>query len=143
MRILALLVLTSLSVGNCLAETLKGEAEIRAFSDRVMTKIAAGDLAGAFADMKPYIVIPVAEFDAAVLTSKSQRDQFGARYGAPTGYEFIAQKKIGDSLMRLFYIEKTQRHALPWTFVFYRGAQGWMVNSFSWNDRLPDLFGPP
>jgi hypothetical protein len=77
------------------------------------------------------------------LNSQSQRDQFGARYGAAAGNEFIAQKKVGDSLLRLVYIEKTERHALPWTFIFYRGPKGWVLNSFNWNDRLPDLFGAP
>ena len=143
MRILALLALVLLNVGNSFAATLKSEVEIRAFADRIMTKVAAGDLTGAFADMKPYVIVPATEFDAMASSSKLQRDQYGARYGAPTGYEFIAQKKIGDSLVRLIYIEKTERHALPWTFIFYRGSKGWVLNSFYWNDRLPELFGAP
>ncbi len=143
MRTFALLVLALLSIEVSSAATFKSEAEIRAHADRVMTKVAAGNLTGAFADMKPYVIVPPDEFDAMALNSKSQRGQFGARYGTPVGYEFIAQKKMGDSLLRLIYVEKTERHALPWTFVFYRGPKGWVLNSFSWHDRLPDLFGAP
>lgn len=143
MRTLALLILALLTADASLAATLKGEAEIRAYTDRVMAKVGSGDLAGAFANMKAYVIVPADEFDATALNSRSQRSQYGARYGAPVGFEFIAQKKMGDSLLRLIYIEKTERHALPWTFVFYRGPKGWVLNSFSWHDRLPDIFGAP
>jgi hypothetical protein len=91
--------------------------------------------------MKPYIVVPPAEFDAMTLTSKAQRDQAGARYGAPVGYEFVRKSTVGESLLKLTYIEKTDRHALPWMFFFYRTPKGWVLNSFFWNDRMPDLFG--
>jgi len=90
--------------------------------------------------MKPFVLVPEAEFEAMALASKSQRDQFGARYGNPIGYEFLGQRKVGDSLVRLTYIEKTDKHALPWMFYFYKTPTGWALNSFQWNDRMPQLF---
>lgn len=142
MRTLLLLGIALLGASDALAATLKNELDIRAFADRVMVRVGAGDLAGAFAEMKPCVIVPAAEFDAVALNSKSMRDQFGVRYGATIGYEFIAQDKLGDSLLRLTYIEKTQVHALPWTFIFYRGPDGWILNTFNWNDKIQDLFGP-
>ena len=136
---LALLLVMVLAYGTAAADTLHTEADIRAFADRVMAKVAGADLPGAFALMKPYTIVPPTEFDAAALQSKSQRDLVGTRFGATTGYEFIAEKRSGQSLLKLTYIEKTERHALPWIFYFYRTPKGWVLNSFYWHDRMPDL----
>lgn len=127
--------------GLCTAQaaTLQTDADIRALADSVMAKVAKADLPGAFAVMKPYTIIPPTEFDAAALQSKSQRDLVGTRFGATIGYEFIGEKRSGQSLLKLTYIEKTELHALPWIFYFYRTPNGWVLNSFFWHDRMPDL----
>jgi hypothetical protein len=125
---------------NSLADTLKSEGDLRSFCDRVMGSLAKGGTSAAFAEMKPYAIISGAEFDSMTLSSKAQREQFGARYGKTLGFEFIRQKKAGESLVLLTYVEKTEKHALPWLFYFYKTPSGWMLNSFQWNDQMPKLF---
>jgi len=122
------------------AQSLKTEADVRAAADKVMATLASGGVKAAFATMKPYIIVPAAEFDAVVLQSQAQRDQVGTRFGKAVGTEFISQKKVGESLIKLTYIEKTEKHALPWEFYFYKTPNGWVLNSFRWNDNLPGLF---
>lgn len=126
--------------GHSFADTIKAEPDIKPFTENVMGKVAKNDLIGAFSAMKPYVIIPEAEFQSAVLNSKAQRDQFGARYGKTIGYEYIGQKKLGESLIRYTYIEKTEKHALPWIFYFYKGPAGWVLNSFIWNDQMQQIF---
>lgn len=122
------------------ADTFKSAQELRPFVDSVMKKAASGDIAAALNAMGPYTIIPEAEFQSAVLNSKAQRDQYGVRYGKSVGYEYISEEKAGESLIRLVYIEKTEKHALPWVFYFYKSPQGWVLNSFQWNDQLPIIF---
>ena len=131
----------SLSVPT-LADTLKSEQAAKQLAEKVMNYAAKGDISSAFASMKPYVVIPEAEFQGLALQSKSQRDQFGARYGKSIGYEFIGERKAGDSILRLVYIEKTAKHALPWMFLFYKSPTGWVLNSFAWNDQVQNVFQP-
>lgn len=133
-------VIASFLSSSVFADTLKADTDLKPLAEIVMTKVAKGNLSAAFDAMKPYVVISEAEFQSAALNSKAQRDQFGIRYGKTVGYEFIGQKKIGESLIRLTYMEKTEKHALPWMFYFYRTPSGWMLNSFSWNDQIPQLF---
>jgi hypothetical protein len=45
------------------------------------------------------------------------------------------------SLLKLTYIEKTERHALPWMFYFYRSPTGWVLNTFVWHDQMQNLLG--
>jgi len=140
-KTLPLLAVAVLALNVAHADALKSEAHLRPFADSVMAKVGAGDLVGAFALMKPYTIVPGAEFDATALNSKAQRDLVGARFGVAAGYEFIGESKVGQSLLRLTYIEKTERHALPWMFYFYRSPDGWVLNAFLWHDQLQSLFG--
>ncbi len=139
MKRLMVYLVVVLGLGTAEAATLQADADVRAFADRVMAKVAKADLPGAFAEMKPYTIIPPTEFDAAALQSKSQRDLVGTRFGATIGYEFISEKRSGQSLLKLTYIEMTERHAIPWIFYFYRTPNGWVLNSFFWHDRMTDL----
>jgi hypothetical protein len=136
----AFLAALMLAAGPSFADTLATDVDVRKFADGVMAKVARGDLAGAFATMKPYTIVPGTEFDAMVLNSKSLRDQYGARFGKSVGFEFVEQKRVGGTLLRLTYIEKTEKHVLPWNLYFYKGPNGWVLNSFNWHDRMQDLF---
>lgn len=124
------------------ADTLASELDYLKLSEALMAQVAAGDLDGAFKAMKPYLVIPDAEFDAMVAKTKAQRGAAGSRYGKTVGWECIRQKKVGLSLARVTCWEKTEKHALPWLFYFYKSPRGWVLNSFTWNDNLPSLFAP-
>ena len=140
MRMLPVTLLVLFLCTSASADTLKTETDLRPFSDRVMAALVKGGIASAFAEMKPYAVVSGPESDAVALTSQAQWDQFGARYGKTVGYEFIGQKKRGDSLIRLTYVQKTEKHALPWTFYFYKTPAGWVLNLFQWNDQTQLLF---
>jgi hypothetical protein len=122
------------------AATLKTEEDLRPFVDSVMKNVGSGDLQSAFKTMQPFVVISENEFQSAALASKTQREQFGNRFGKTIGTEFIAQQKVGDSLIRIVFIEKTEKHALPWYFYFYKSQNGWVLNTFNWNDQMPALF---
>lgn len=56
------------------------------------------------------------------------------------GYEFIRAEKVGESLLKLSYIEKTQKQAIPWQFIFYKTPTGWGVSAFNNGDNVDSLF---
>ena len=137
--LLVLLLLSSVSI----ADTLKAESELRPFAEKILQSVAKSDLDAAFSAMKPYVVIPDTEFQSVLLRTKAQREQYTSRYGRSVGYEFLGAKKLGQSLVRLTFIEKTEKTGLPWIFVFYETSEGWVLNSFFWSDQLPQLFNSP
>lgn len=130
----------SLSSLCAMSAELKNTSDLKPFAESIMKKVAENDIQSAFKLMQPYAVISDAELQSAAMNSKAQREQYGARYGKSFSYEFISQQTIGESLIALVYIEKTEKHALPWTFYFYKNQKGWVLNSFYWNDKLPSLF---
>jgi len=138
-RVLIALSAAFLSI-TAFAGTLKTEEDAKRNAQEIMAQVTKGDIPAAFNVMKPYVVIPEAELQGMALQSKAQRDQYLGRYGKSIGYEFIAEKKAGNSLLRLIYAEKTEKHALPWTFVYYKTPAGWVLNTFMWNDQISLLF---
>ena len=122
------------------ADPLKKESDLRPFSESVMQALVKGGIAPAFEVMKPLSIIPDSEFQTAILASKAQREQYGARYGTTVGYECIGSTKVGASLVRIICIEKAQKHVLPWEFYYYKTNDGWVLNSFRWHDQVQMLF---
>lgn len=114
--------------------------QLPGFATKVMASVGKGDHAAAFAALKPYIRIPESELEALRLGTLSQRDMLAARLGKPVGYECFPIELRGQYLARITCIERTEKHALPWRFFFYRTPDGWTLNSFIWNDNLPSLF---
>jgi len=139
-RIVLVALFSALTSFNALADTLKSEQEAKQLSEKAMAQAAKGDFSAAFETIKPYVVFPESEFQTMVLQSKSQREQFGARFGKSVGYEFISEKKAGESVLRLTYIEKTEKTALPWMFIYYKTQSGWILNGIFWNDRILNVF---
>jgi hypothetical protein len=122
------------------ADTLKNDADLKPFGDRVMSAVAGAGLSAAVSVMRPYVVMSEMELQTALLKMQAQREQLAPRYGKTTGFEYIGTKRLGQSLLRLTYIEKTERHALPWMFHFYRTPNGWVLTSFIANDLSSELF---
>jgi hypothetical protein len=122
------------------AETLKADAELRPFADRIMAAVSGSGVAAGISVMRPYVVMPEVELQKALLTLQAQREAYPERLGKTVGFEFIGQRKLGESLVRLAYIEKTERRALPWLFHFYRTRNGWVLESFLCNDQASQLF---
>jgi hypothetical protein len=142
MRTFAAWAMLACGTAAAAVETLKSEAELRPFAERMMTTVVKAGMPAAYAAMKPYLLIPESEFESVLRSSKSQRDHYGIRYGKSLGFEFIGLRKAGESLVRVVYVEKMEKHALPWTFYFYKTPSGWVLNAFHWNDQVPALFFP-
>lgn len=138
--LLSIVFSTLILVNSVFAATVADETAAKGVANNIMGKVAAGDLDAAFKLMKPYTPLSGTEIDSVALQTKTLREQFGKRYGTPIGYEFIDSKKVGDSLLRLRYIEKTDRHAIPWVFYFFKTKDGWILNSFDWKDTFKELF---
>lgn len=137
-RTLAILLLALAPL--CHAETFPSVDAARAFADKVMEKVAAGEIEEGLKMIKPYAIVPAAEFDAMVGQTSLQLPMITQRFGKSIGSEFIRQDAAGDSLVRLLYISKHERHAMRWFFYLYRTPEGWVVNTFNFDDQIHLLF---
>jgi hypothetical protein len=94
----------------------------------------------AYALLKPHWPMPEGEIDELAKTMKTQWPMVIGRYGAPVANEFVRERKAGASFIELTYLQKFERHAMRWRFMFYKSADQWMVNAVSWDDGVGELF---
>lgn len=134
--LVVLLVLCS----SAMADTLKNPAEARQLTDRIMIKVGKGDIESGIRLSKPFLAIPAAEFDALLDQLKTQQPAMTQRFGKSIGHEFIRQDKTGDNLLRIIQIHRFENHVMRWSFYFYRGKAGWVLNTFKTDDDIRQLF---
>lgn len=123
-----------------LADTFPSVPAARAFTDKVLAKVGAGEIEAGVKMVKPYTIIPAAEFDAMVGQISLQLPAIAQRFGKPVGSEFVSETKVGESFVRLFYLSKYERHAMRWTFYLYNTPQGWVINTFNFDDKIQNMF---
>lgn len=139
LRTLSLLLLL-LMPHVCGADSFSSVPSARDHADKVMSKVAAGDLEDGLNMLKPYFGIPPAEFEAMVGQVKLQVPMISQRFGKSLGKEFIREDKVGDSLVRFIYLQKFEKHAMPWNFYLYKSKTGWGFVKFDFHDRVHELF---
>ncbi|KAF1044648.1 MAG: hypothetical protein GAK35_01642 [Herbaspirillum frisingense] len=136
--------LAALALGGAIhaaqADTLKSESEVRALADKVMAQAGAGRTDDAYGLLSPYSLIDIRTLEIARGNARNSRMAIEAQVGGSVGYEFIRSEKVGESLIKLTYIEKTEKQAIPWMFIFYKAPGGWGVSAFSNGDNVDALF---
>lgn len=133
-------VLLCLLASSATAAELEDQAQIRRITEQTMKTVVAGDLRGGLELARPYVVVPPAEFDALIGQAELQFPMMTARFGKPVGYELLYEKEVGQSLLKVVYLYRFERHATVWNFYFYRGSGGWVLNSFHFDDEIRALF---
>jgi hypothetical protein len=139
--------ITILGLMLCLAlagfsqeQTFRTKREITARLDAFMQLLVDGDNAAAFGLLAPYWPFGAEEVAGVRRSLEENADTILARYGDLVGYELAEQQEIGSSLLRFTYLAKYERHALRWSFDFYRPEDRWLLNSFWWDDSVEELF---
>lgn len=122
------------------AATLSGETQVRELTDKVMTAAGKGQTDDAYAIIAPYALTDVTSFDRARVTARTSRMRLEQTIGTSVGYEFIRSETAGTSLLKLTYIEKAEKQAVPWEFIFYKTAAGWALSAFNNGDDVNTLF---
>lgn len=122
------------------AATLRSATEARNLTNLVMEKVTTGNSDEGLRLMKPYLTVPDAEFESVVGQVRGQVPALSQRFGKIIGFEFVREDGAGTSLLRIIQLQKFERHAIRWTFIFYRGADGWSLNSFNFDENIRTLF---
>jgi hypothetical protein len=138
--VLTLLLFTS-STG--LAEntkSLEGLSDTSALTETVMGYAGKNRLKEALLTLKPYHQGSSAEFDVQIDNADSQIPAMRRRFGDAIGYELIQEETAGDSIIRYTYIQKMERHAMVWFFVFYKPGNEWILDSWYFNDNIEEVF---
>jgi len=124
-------------LANAQQDSLKAMAVL---SDQFMEFVKLEKYPEAFESLKPHWPLEEANFKALVDSTVTQMNAHKKTFGAVTGTEFIRAEKIGNSFLRLTYLQKFEKSAFRWRITFYNSSDKWLVNAVSWDHSLDPLF---
>lgn len=123
------------------AATLDSEEAASKLVEQVMAKVGSGDLEGGLLIIKPYVIMPEAEINVLIEQAKLQLPLAQGRFGKVIGAEFVAERSLGKSLYQVVYLQKFEKHAMRWRFLFYSVNGKWMLDALNYDDKIHLLFG--
>lgn len=129
-----------LAAASASAQGVPTIEDLKKATDAAMETVGRGDLAGGLKSMQPLFVVSNAEFESTAGQANLAFSVWSTRFGASRGHEFIEEKRLGSSLVRLTYIHKFDLHATRWQFYSYRGKSGWTISTLTFDDKLQELF---
>ena len=122
------------------ADVLKNETEVRQLADKAMAAAGKGNVDDAYAAIAPYTLKDINAIEQMRTRQRTARMQLEQSTGQAIGYEFIRSERVGESLLKLVYVEKAEKQALPWQFIFYKTPAGWALSQVSMGGDLNVLF---
>ena len=138
--VLSLIILCVFITPYAQADTLKTKKDALDLAALVMDKIAKGQTEEGIKLTKPYLIIPVHEFEGMLNTFRMQAPAIKQRFGKTLSTELAIVEEVGESLMLVMYIQKFEKHLLRWKFYFYKPKDGWVLNTFNFDDTLQLMF---
>ena len=114
--------------------------DARAIADNAMESFGREEFDPGYEGLKPYWPLPVAEIDNLINQTLTQWPLVQQRFGKSLGTEFVKEEKGGESFVRFTYLQKFEKHAIRWLFIFYRPKNEWVINGVTYDDQVSQLF---
>lgn len=124
------------------AAPLRTDRDIQALCEETLANIVAGDVSRGVGLLRPYATgISVEDVDSLETQLRGQAATITKNYGDPLGFVFISGESLRDTVMRLVYIVKYQKHMIRWSFIFYKPVDSWILDYVNYDDSVEALFG--
>lgn len=114
--------------------------EPKEFTDKFFKMVQSGKIPEAYDQLFIGSQIP-AQKPQAVDMLKRQTTSGLPMYGKILGVELIREEKIGESIVRLVYVLRSEMAPTVWEFYFYRPKLDWFLANIIFNDEFKLLQG--
>ncbi len=126
--------------GEVHAKVFPTKEAVRVKVEEFMKLVGVDEVDEAFQILKPYWIFPENEWTQLQIETSQDMAMIEPRFGQTLGYDFIREEIVKDTVLRLTYIQKRERHLIRWIFVFYKPYDRWILNALLWDDELEALF---
>jgi len=137
--VLLLAVLTATSAAAVPA-SLRSKEDAADLVDTFMANLTAGDAKGAYRLAGKHRQMPASEFGAWMSEGEKRRLELRRSFGLSLGFERVANEQVGERVLRISQLERFDKGALVWRFVFYRAENTWKLVSVTEESDLNTLF---
>lgn len=140
MKYLISIIIFTLSFSTQAVESLSSEEAAQSLAKEVMENVSKDLFKEGLLKLRPYTVVPMAEFDVQMGQLDMQIPAIAQRFGKSIGYDFVEKEQLGESLMQYVYLQKFEKHVMVWRFIFYKPKDKWLLNTWYFNDQVQPLF---
>ena len=138
-RLAVLLLLCSIGVVQA-QDGLSSRREMEAFIDGFLSQFIAGEYEQAFLLFRKHSNIPSNEVDSLEGGTIRQLNALSSRYGKPLDFVFLESWDKKGVVSQYLFLLRYERHALRMRFVFYNNGRTTLLNYFSWDDSIDEMF---
>lgn len=128
-----------LAAGLAHSATLRNSEEAKELAEKILVRMARGDVPQSMALMQPYWPLPESELEALVTQATTQRQAMIPRLGNSLGFALVRRETLADIFLRLIYIEKLDNAGVRWSFTFYKGKDTWKLHGVSCDEEITKL----
>lgn len=121
-------------------KTLKDIPATQNLSTEVVALFAENKITKAVNLLVPYW--PISDGEVEDFTTKTIKyfNIFDQNYGKPFGTVKVKNETIGEIALRETYFIQFEYTAVRLIFTYYKGKEGWILNSFKWDDSFTEEF---
>lgn len=119
---------------------MKTESDVKALSRKVADNFRNEKFEEAFIALKTYW--PLDENELSEMKNKTVTYLSGikSRFGEPIAAAKVNEEKILDFALRETYIIRYDFSAIRLKLSYFRNENGWIINSFKWDDSYSEEF---
>ncbi len=119
---------------------LRTEADALLLCEAFMQAVAAGRFEEAFNLIRPYFPVSEARITKIETETKQQLGMAELQFGKSIDHAFTSGEEVHGSVLRYRFLQRYERDAIFWEFVFYKPEGYWLINALGFDDEIRNLF---
>jgi hypothetical protein len=123
--------------------SLRSEDDVADLAETFMQSVVSNDVRGAYRLVSRYWPIGAAKLAERIEEGVARRATLRSQLGLSLGHELLGSEAAGERVLRIRHLERFDKGALVWRFVFYRAEASWQLVELSETDDLNALFRGP
>jgi hypothetical protein len=133
------LLILCISVTRAQISYLADTAETSKLSESIAKKFFKKDFSEGIDELKKYWTADKSELDELKEITTTTMEKALKRYGEFISYSRFKTKTKGDFVREEVYVIRMEYHILRLNFLYYKSNKGWMINNFTWDDKIGEL----
>ncbi|MEQ8358488.1 MAG: hypothetical protein RH860_03305 [Cytophagales bacterium] len=121
-------------------EYLKDQIEAKDLSKKVTELFNENKISKSFKELTRYWPLPQNEIESIEEKTIKYLNLIDERFGKAIGIVKVNNETINDIALRETYLIRYENTAIRLIFTYYKNNNGWIVNSFKWDDSFKEEF---
>ncbi len=120
---------------------LEDSAEVAEHADAFMERISEDKIGEAFDSFKRHSMVSDKEVSRTASQLKGHLSDYKNTHGEMLDANFLLEQRAGDHLVERSYLLRFEKHPVHFHLIYYKGSDGWLINTITWDPDVKKLFG--